>query len=111
MKEFLYEDVSAALAEIRLYDGAEGIRSDFERAVAFSLPTDPIKKSIEASVEPLLYRQLMPQVAITMVAKRLKKLKEQKGSHLKSVKEALGFNSVIINFPSSNYCWRHSKTN
>ena len=44
MKECPDKDVSAALAEIRLDDGAAGMRSDFERAVAFLLPTNPIKK-------------------------------------------------------------------
>ena len=37
-------DVGTALSHIRLDDGATGMRSDFERAVAFLLPTDPVKK-------------------------------------------------------------------
>ena len=44
MKEFLDKDISEALAAIRLDDGASGMRIDFERAVAFLLPTDPVKK-------------------------------------------------------------------
>ena len=42
MKECPDKDVLADLAAIRLDDGAAGIRSDFERAVAFLLPTDPV---------------------------------------------------------------------
>ena len=45
MKKCTEKDVSAALAEIRLDDGESGMRSDFERAVAFLLPTDPINKN------------------------------------------------------------------
>ena len=45
MKEFPDKDVSAALAAIRLYDEASGMRSDYERAVAFLLTTDPAKKN------------------------------------------------------------------
>lgn len=37
-------DVVTALSHIRMDDGAAGMRSDFERAVAFLLPTDPVKK-------------------------------------------------------------------
>ena len=44
MKECPDKDVSAALDAIRMDDGAAGMRSDFERAVAFLLPTDPAKK-------------------------------------------------------------------
>ena len=44
MKECLDKDVSADLAAIRLDDGAAGMRSDFERSVAFLLPTEPVKK-------------------------------------------------------------------
>ena len=112
MKECPDKDVLADLAAIRLDDGAEGMRSDFERAVAFLLPTDPVqKKSREVNAEPLLYRKLVPKVAIKMVAGVLRELKEQRGSHLKSVKEVTGLNYVIIKFPSSNYCQKHSKMN
>ena len=38
------KDVSAALAAIRLDDGPNGMRRDFERTVAFLLPTDPVRK-------------------------------------------------------------------
>ena len=37
-------DVTTTLSHIRLDDSPTGMRSDFERAVAFLLPTDPIKK-------------------------------------------------------------------
>ena len=37
-------DVTTALSHIRLDDTQQGMRSDFERAVAFLLPTDPVKK-------------------------------------------------------------------
>ena len=80
----------------------------------FSYRKTLLRKIREASAEPLLSRQLVPQVAITMVAgglKELKELKEHRGSYLKSVKEVPGLNSVIINFPISNYCRRHSKMN
>ena len=36
--------VKTALSHIRLDDGATGMRSSFERAVAFLLPTDPVRK-------------------------------------------------------------------
>ena len=45
MKECPDKDVSAALATIGLDDGAAGMRIDFEIAVAFILPTNPIKKN------------------------------------------------------------------
>ena len=38
------KDVTAALSHIRLSNGPNGMRDDFERAVAFLLPTDPVKK-------------------------------------------------------------------
>ena len=44
MKEFPDKDVTAAIAAIRLDNSAGGMRNDFERAVAFILPTDPVKK-------------------------------------------------------------------
>ena len=44
MKECPDKDVLVDLAAIRLDDGESGTRSDFERAVAFLLPTEPIKK-------------------------------------------------------------------
>ena len=37
-------DVATALSHIRLDDAVGGMRSDFERSVAFLLPTDPVKK-------------------------------------------------------------------
>ena len=61
-----------------------------------------LSNSIKARAEPLLACQLVTQVAITMVTGGLKELKEQRGSHLKSVKEVPVLNSIIINFPSSN---------
>ena len=45
MKKCTEKYVSAALAEIRLDDVESGMRSDFERAVAFLLPTNPINKN------------------------------------------------------------------
>ena len=45
IREFPDKDVSAALSAIRLDDGAAGMRSNFERAVAFLLQTDPVKKN------------------------------------------------------------------
>ena len=45
MKEYPDKDVEAALAAIRMDDGASGMRSDFERSVAFLLPEDPVKKN------------------------------------------------------------------
>ena len=36
--------MTTALSHIRLDDGPNGMRGDFERAVAFLLPTDPVKK-------------------------------------------------------------------
>ena len=38
------KDVTTALSHIRLDDSVGGMRSDFERSVAFLLPTDPVKK-------------------------------------------------------------------
>ena len=38
------KDVTTALSHIRLDDSLTGMRSDFERSVAFLLPTDPVKK-------------------------------------------------------------------
>ena len=38
------KDVTTALSHIRLDDGANGMREDFERSVAFLLPTDPVRK-------------------------------------------------------------------
>ena len=38
------KDVTTALSHIRLDDSPTGMRSDFERSVAFLLPTDPVKK-------------------------------------------------------------------
>ena len=38
------KDVTTALSHIRLDDGANGMRGDFERSVAFLLPTDPVKR-------------------------------------------------------------------
>ena len=38
------KDVTTALSHIRLDDSVTGMRSDFERSVAFLLPTDPVKK-------------------------------------------------------------------
>ena len=38
------KDVTTAISHIRLDDGANGMREDFERSVAFLLPTDPVKK-------------------------------------------------------------------
>ena len=38
------KDVAAALAAIRLDDGMNGMRRNFERTIAFLLPTDPVKK-------------------------------------------------------------------
>ena len=38
------KDVTAALSHIRLDSAQGGMRSDFERSVAFLLPTDPVKK-------------------------------------------------------------------
>ena len=38
------KDVTTALSHIRLDDSATGMRSNFERSVAFLLPTDPVKK-------------------------------------------------------------------
>ena len=37
-------DVKAALAAIKLDDGVDGMRNDFERAAAFLLPVDPVAK-------------------------------------------------------------------
>ena len=45
MKECPDKDVLAALAAISLYDGSSGMRSDFEKAVTFLLPTDPVNKN------------------------------------------------------------------
>ena len=39
------KDVTAAVSSIRLDDGPDGLRSDFERAVAFLAPTDPVTKN------------------------------------------------------------------
>ena len=38
------KDVTTALSHIRLDDTPTGMRMDFERSVAFLLPTDPVKK-------------------------------------------------------------------
>ncbi len=38
------KDVTTALSHIRLDDNVNGMRGDFEKAVAFLLPTDPVKK-------------------------------------------------------------------
>ena len=38
------KDVTTALSHIRLDDSPTGMRMDFERSVAFLLPTDPVKK-------------------------------------------------------------------
>ena len=38
------KDVTAALSHVRLDDNPGGMRQDFELAVAFLLPTDPVKK-------------------------------------------------------------------
>ena len=37
-------DVATALSHVRLDDGPTGMREDFERSVAFLLPTDPVRK-------------------------------------------------------------------
>ena len=37
-------DVKAALAVVNLDDGPTGMRTDFERTVAYLLPTDPVKR-------------------------------------------------------------------
>ena len=44
IKECSDKDVTAALAAVRLDDEPGGMRRDFERAVTFLLPTDPVKK-------------------------------------------------------------------
>ena len=74
------------------------------------LPT-LLRKGREASAKTLLSRQLAPQVSIAMVARVLKELNEKRGSHLKPLKKVPGLNFVIINFPGSIYCRRHSKMN
>ena len=43
-KECPDKDVTAAIAVIRLDNSAGGMRNKFERAVAFLLPTEPVKK-------------------------------------------------------------------
>ena len=44
IKECADKDVTAALAAVCLDDEPGGMRHDFERAVTFMLPTDPVKK-------------------------------------------------------------------
>ena len=44
MKECPDKDVSEALAEIRMDYGAAGMRSYFERSIAFLLPNEPVNK-------------------------------------------------------------------
>ena len=46
-------EVEAALASIRLDDNVGGLRVSFERAVAFLLPTDPIKKNGGGAKRPI----------------------------------------------------------
>ena len=38
------KDVTTAVSHVRLSDGPGGMRGDFELAVAFLLPTDPVKR-------------------------------------------------------------------
>ena len=43
-KECPDKDVTAAIVAIRLDNSVGGMRNDFERSVAFLLPTNPVKK-------------------------------------------------------------------
>ena len=90
MKECMDKYVSEDLAAIRMDDGAAGMRSDFERSVAFLLPTDPIKKNQRSKRRAATISSVVASCCHKNGGKRTKGSKGTKGVKFKVSKGSTG---------------------